>query len=113
MAILGARILKIFLAPPPAFAQPELNFEKLEGVFAGLFYGLFGLVGITSLLGIVMGSYGYMMSEGDPKQLESAKKTLSWAIIGAVIGAASWFIVKIVWNSMFGLPGEPTIEIPS
>lgn len=112
VVVLGARILKIFLAPPPAFAQPEINFVKLEGIFAGLFYGLFSLVGITSLLGIVMGSYGYMMSEGDPKQLESAKKTLSWAIIGAIIGAAAWLIVSVVWAQIFPGAGPIRIIIP-
>lgn len=109
LAILGAMLLQIFLAPPPAFAQPLTDFTSLEGIFAGLFYGLFSLVGITSLIGIVMGAYGYMMSEGDPKQLESAKKTLSWAIIGAIIGAAAWLIVSVVWAQIF--PGAGLIRI--
>lgn len=111
-AVLGAGILKIFLAPPPVFAQPETDFKKLEVVFGSLHNALFALVGITSLLGIVMGAYQYMMSEGDPKQLDSAKKTLSWAIIGAIIGAAAWLIVNVVWVSIFG-QGGPTLEIPS
>lgn len=112
VAILGARLLQIFLAPPPAFAQPELNFVKLEGIFEALFNGLFALLGITTLIGIVMGAYQYMMSEGDSKQLEAAKKTLSWAIVGAIIGAACYLIVNVVWAQIFQSAEPIKIVIP-
>ena len=45
---------------------------------------------------IIVGGYKYMTSGGDPKQLEGARKTITYAIIGMLIVFFSLFFLTIL-----------------
>ena len=45
---------------------------------------------------IIIGGYKYMTSGGDPKQLEGARKTITYAIIGMLIVFFSLFFLNIL-----------------
>jgi hypothetical protein len=64
------------------------------------------IVGVVKLLYIAAGSLGvifvivgglrYTMSGGDPKQVEAAKNTILYAIIGIIVAIAAFAIVNTV-----------------
>jgi|GEM_PF-3621971 len=100
------------VTPTPIWAQ-ELDFKAIEtSIFPTVFNAVFALVGITSLLGIVSGSYQYIMSEGDPKQVQAASKTITWSLIGAIIGAAAWLFVNLIWSDVIGWTSGIFFDVP-
>ena len=58
--------------------------------------GLLYLAAPVAVLFIAIGGFRYVISHGDQNQMEGAKKTLEWAIIGLVIIILAWAIVRAV-----------------
>jgi len=46
------------------------------------------------LLYLIIGGYKYMFSQGDEKQMQSAKATITWAIVGAIVIVLANLIVQ-------------------
>lgn len=111
---LGLAAITELIKPHPAFAQvPRYDdFTALEGIARAANDGLFYLVGISGLLSLTMGAYQYIIAEGDPKELEAAKKAITWAVIGTFIGAAAWTFANIVWGDILGAPGPLRFVVP-
>ncbi len=114
VAALGLATIAKLVKPRPAHAQVPVytDFKALEGIARSASHGLFYLVGISALLSLTMGAYQYIMAEGDPKELDAAKKSITWALIGTFIGVATWMFVKVVWGDILGAPGELRFVIP-
>ncbi|MBU1104284.1 hypothetical protein L6255_04010 [Candidatus Parcubacteria bacterium] len=73
-----------------------------------------GVVAGLILLGmLIMGAITYMTSAGDEKVLTRAKQQMTNAVIGFVIIAMSYWIVRII-GTIFGLPNilKPTFIGP-
>ena len=60
---------------------------------------------VISLFFIILSGIRWTTSGGDEKQVEAAKGTLKYAIIGLIIALSSFFIIQIVGN-FFGV-GNP------
>lgn len=54
------------------------------------------IAGLAFFVYLLYGGLMYLTAAGDEKNLEKAKKTLSNGLIGLVIVAATWFIIRIV-----------------
>ncbi len=66
-----------------------LMFEKVVG------YAL-GLAGIVLFVLLLIGGFKYITSGGDPKAVESAKGTLTHAILGLVIILGAYLILVLI-----------------
>jgi hypothetical protein len=60
-----------------------------------IFWGL-TFVGIVALFLIIFSGIKFITSGGDPKAVETARKTATWAIIGLVVILLSFAIVRLV-----------------
>lgn len=58
--------------------------------------------GAVFIILILIGAYKYAVSVGDPKAIEGAKLTLTYALIGFLIVVASWTILNVSVN-LFGI----------
>lgn len=54
------------------------------------------LIGVTTVILIIYSGIKFITSGGDAKQLESARKTLTYAIIGLVIVVSAFMIVNLI-----------------
>jgi hypothetical protein len=45
---------------------------------------------------LIVGGIKYTTSGGDPKSVESAKKTLTYAILGMVLVASAYLILRLI-----------------
>ncbi|MCJ7805267.1 pilin [Patescibacteria group bacterium] len=70
--------------------------SDLEGVFGNVVGILLGLAGIALFIMLVVGGFKYITAGGDPKGIESAKKTLTYAIGGIVLIAAGFLILQFI-----------------
>jgi hypothetical protein len=67
-----------------------------ERVFSNVVYVLLGLAGIALFIMLVIGGVKLLTSAGDPKQKESASKTISSAVLGLVLVALAYLIIVII-----------------
>jgi cytochrome bd-type quinol oxidase subunit 2 len=58
------------------------------------------VVGIVSVIMIILGGFRYITSGGDSSNVQSAKNTIIYAIIGLVVVALAQFIVQFVLNKV-------------
>lgn len=54
------------------------------------------ITGIASVIMVIVGGFKYVTSTGDPAKVNSAKDTILYAIIGAVVALLSQAIVSFV-----------------
>lgn len=70
--------------------------SDLEGVFGNVVSLLLGLAGIALFIMLVVGGFKYITAGGDPKGIDSAKKTLTYAIGGMVLIALGFLILQFI-----------------
>ena len=73
---------------------PKLS--DLETVFTNLVQALLALAGITLFILILMGGLKYITSGGDPKAMEGAQKTITYAIGGLIVVLLSYMILVFI-----------------
>ncbi|MGA2910466.1 MAG: hypothetical protein ABSE04_01515 [Candidatus Microgenomates bacterium] len=57
-----------------------------------------GLAGIVLFVILIVGGFKYITSGGDPKAVETAKKTLTYAVAGLIIILVSYLILVLISN---------------
>lgn len=67
-----------------------------EGIFANIVTYVLGLGGIILFIMLIMGGFKFITAGGDPKAIEGAKKTLTYAIAGIVLIALSFLILRFI-----------------
>ncbi len=88
---------------PTANCQP--SFDKLTDVWLiGLAITeiLVRVTGYLSVGFVIFGGFKYMISQGDPQGVASAKDTILYAIIGLVIAISATTIITFIGNTLGG-----------
>lgn len=86
--------------PPPA------QLSALETVFGNVVNVALGFAGIVLFVMLLVGGFRYITAGGDPKGIEGARKTLTYAIAGMVLVALSYLILNFIAN----LTGAPITD---
>lgn len=60
-------------------------------------------LGAVALLFLIFGAIKFVISRGDPKALEEAQKTMTYAVLGVVIVLGSFILINIV-STALGYP---------
>ncbi len=79
------------------FAGIKLNHQATEETLINNFLpSLFMWIGFAAVTMLIYGGAQYVMSAGNPNKVETAKKTISYSLIGVIIAALSFVIIKVV-----------------
>ncbi|PIZ57939.1 hypothetical protein COY23_00895 [bacterium (Candidatus Torokbacteria) CG_4_10_14_0_2_um_filter_35_8] len=81
---------------PTELQNPMPGIGSIEDLAGTLVKWVLGLVATVAVLVVVIGGILYMTSGGSPKQLEMAKNTVIYAIIGIVVIALSGIIINTI-----------------
>lgn len=65
------------------------------------------IVGIAAVIMVMVGGFKYITSSGDSNNINSAKDTILYAIIGLVIAVLAQIIVRFVLNQAAPTAGTP------
>ncbi len=57
---------------------------------------IYSAAGILLLVYLLLGGYGYLVSQGDPKAIATARSKITHALIGLVIVFLSYWVVHVV-----------------
>ncbi len=72
------------------------SFDCVPILFQNIVQGALILAGATALFFILFAGIRFILSGGDPKQVEAARHTLTYAIIGLVLIFSSFFIINVI-----------------
>ena len=89
------------LKPPFAanITSPEGNTASVANIILQLIAGsLIYAAGPIAVLMLAVGGFRYVTSHGDQNQMEGAKKTIIWAIIGLLVIIVSFAIIVNIIN---------------
>ena len=76
------------------------------GVFSKISSVLLFIVGAIAVIMIVIGGLRYVISGGDASQVQSAKNTILYALVGIIVAILAYAAVNFVVNSF--VPGGST-----
>ena len=80
-------------------AQQPLNLFGNTGVFSEISSVLLFIVGAIAVIMIVIGGLRYVISGGDASQVQAAKNTILYALVGIIIAILAYAAVNFVINS--------------
>lgn len=97
------------IAPSPVWAQcyqgPQGDVATigcLESYIQSVINFLFPLISAVALFFLLLGGIRFITSGGDPKAVEGAKKTMTYALLGLAVIFLVFFIIKGVLYPLTG-----------
>lgn len=87
--------------------------QCIECIFKNFLNIATALAGLAVFVMFLVGGFKYLTSAGDPKATESAKNTLTYAVLGLVLIIAAWFILQFIEEftgvtvTEFEIPRDP------
>ena len=80
------------------FFEPANTFESFGSLVSVFLANAYILAGLIAFFFLVFGGMSFILGAGggDPKKMESGKKTLTAAILGLVVIVFSYWIVQII-----------------
>lgn len=92
--IYGPKVDDNFNYSPP---DPIVNQDtSINDIFNSVAGWLTSFVGTIAVILIIVGGIQYAMAMGDQEKIHTAKRTLYWAVGGAVLALLSYILVPIV-----------------
>lgn len=90
------KIIKKIIRPEffaAALPLEPVKIKPMTTIIGGINNGLLALAAGLAILFLIIGGISYLRSLGDSEQLEKAKNTISYAILGLVIILISYSVV--------------------
>lgn len=78
---------------------PSGNNTTVNSIIATVINIISFIVGVVAVVMIMIGGFKYITSSGDSSNIQSAKNTILYAIVGLVIVATAQIIVRFVLNN--------------
>lgn len=91
-------------------AENVATLSCLVPLFGNIVNAVVAFGGIALFIMLLVGGFNFLFSAGDPKKLESARGTISQAIVGLVIMSAAYLIVNLI--STFTGVNVTTFTVP-
>ena len=102
LSVIFAQIVKD--CDPASGVSCEANqLSDLTGVFGRIISSLLPIGGIILFVMLIVGGFYFIFSGGDPRRVEGARNTITYAVIGIVVLAAAFLIIQIIANFV-GVP---------
>ncbi len=70
--------------------------DQIEKLFSNVVSVIVFLGFIVLLVMVITAGFKYLMSGGEPKAIQAAHQTISWALLGIFFMALAWLILKLI-----------------
>lgn len=78
------------------FGPDPAGLKEIEDVFTSIISVIVGLGFIILLVMLTWAGIKYLTSAGEPKTIQAAHHTVSWALLGIVFMALAWLILQLI-----------------
>lgn len=82
--------------PPPNSGPCPASLTEIEQVFTNLISVVVGLGFVALLVMLIWAGFRYLTSGGEPKIIQEAHNTVTWALLGIIFLALAWLILQLV-----------------
>lgn len=83
--------------------EPPAGLDQIEQVFTGFISAAVFLAFVASLVMLIMAGIKYLTSGGEPKAVQTAHQTATWALLGILFFAIAWLLLKLI-QGFTGIP---------
>lgn len=83
-------------APTGTSTNEAAGLKQIEDVFKNVISVVVGLGFIVSLIMLIFAGFKYLTSGGEPKAVQAAHQTFTWALLGILFLAIAWLVLKLV-----------------
>jgi len=88
------------------FLFNPLPTDSLTGALLTVAKGFLGIIALWAITFIIIGAFKLIMAQGHEEDYVTAKKTITWAVLGLIVAMLSFSIIAIVQNIL-------QIKVPS
>ena len=127
------RLEKLFIATvaylyaaSPAFAQTTswtgvcvggenndvATIQGLECLIANIFTVIITLIGLAAFVMLIVGSVRWLLSGGNSTNIDKARSTMTYAIIGIVVALSAFIVINLI-SGFTGVDVIKTFIIPT
>ncbi len=85
----------------PETGLPD-NPQGIKGILTSILSWILGILGLIAIISFVISGILYLTASGDERQLETAKRAMTYSIVGVVIALAGYIIVRAVDAALQG-----------
>lgn len=78
------------MGPSPA------GLKEIEEIFSNIIYVIAGLGFVVMLVMLIWAGIKYLTSGGEPKAIQSAHYTVTWALLGILFMAIAWLVLQLI-----------------
>ena len=82
---------------------PQGGFDTAQGIFQNTVTLLFVVAIILALFFMIWGGIRWLTSQGDKAKVDTARKTIVFAILGLILLFLSYFIINLI-TDFFAVP---------
>lgn len=95
--------------PANPLTDPACALQAIfQVVSLGVNWGVAGAA-VLALIFLILGGFKWIQAGDDPKAMQNAQATIFWAVVGLVIAASAFGIMRVISSAIpGGLPGFPT-----
>jgi len=96
----------LFSASSPVLAQwgigqgnaqrSQLPAGSVTDIIMQIMYWLLGIVGFIGVIGFVISGILYLTATGDEEKITTAKKAMTWSIVGVIVALMGYVIIQAV-----------------
>jgi hypothetical protein len=76
--------------------QDPARLQDIEKIIQNFLSMAIRLAGVALFIMIIIGGFKYLTAGDNPKAAESARNTMTYAILGLVMVIGAWFILKFI-----------------
>lgn len=69
---------------------------EIEAIFSNVVSVIVGLSFIATLVMLIFAGFKYLTSGGEPKAIQQAHLTVTWALLGILFLAIAWLILQLI-----------------
>ncbi|MBI4035683.1 hypothetical protein HY383_01915 [Candidatus Daviesbacteria bacterium] len=77
-------------------ADCPAGLDQFEAMVGQLVFVIVGLGFIATLVMLVMAGFKYLTSGGEPKAIQAAHQTATWALLGILFMAVAWVLLQLI-----------------
>lgn len=86
--------------------------QGLECLIANVFTVIITLIGLAAFVMLIIGSVRWLISGGNSSNLDKAKSTMTYAIIGIVVALSAFIVINLI-AGFTGVSDIKTFKIPT
>lgn len=79
-----------------------LSEAPIDGILFNLITWVLGIIGFLGILAFLISGGQYLLAFGDDKQVETAKSTMKWSIVGIAVALSGFIIIQAIGIALSG-----------